>query len=308
MPCFTPLAGVRSFKPNQNGNYPVIIIPKAKQKLHEAYIPTKCGQCIGCRIDRTREWAVRCVHETQSHETACFLTLTYNQDNLPWDGSLVKSHLQNFFKRLRKEHPTKRIRYYSCGEYGDQLSRPHYHVCLFGYDFPDRELRTQFRGNKTYTSPELTKLWKNGYHSIGEMNWQTAAYTARYVMKKINGKNQKDAYWRPHPYMSDMDINLLPEFTLMSLKPGIGAQWFEDYQSDIYPSDEIIHNGSRFKVPSYYDQLMKRKDPDYIENLKEARRLKAVEHAHNNTPERLKVRHKTQLIKADRLKRHYEND
>jgi hypothetical protein len=243
-----------------------------------------------------------------NHQSASFLTLTYDSDHLPWDGSLNKQHLTKFFKDLRIRHPDKKLRYYACGEYGEKLSRPHYHICLYGYDFPDRDLFKSHRGNNTYTSKELSKIWKRGFHTIGQLNWNTAAYTARYVMKKINGTQSADAYLRPHHLITDLEIQVEPEFTTMSLKPGIGADWFLEFETDVFPSDEIILKGKRFAVPSYYTKIKARTDPEYIENLKITRRLNAVKHEKNNTPERLKAREKYQTLQTTMLKRSYEDD
>ena len=146
-----------------------------------------CGQCIGCRIDRSRQWAARCVHEAQLHTDNCFLTLTYADEHLPKHNSVSVKELQLFMRYLRRAiYPTK-VRFFACGEYGDQFNRPHYHIALFGYDFPDKELFTKRRANNLYISETLNKIWGKGHCSIGELNYQSAAYIARYVVKKING-------------------------------------------------------------------------------------------------------------------------
>ena len=149
-----------------------------------------CGQCIGCRLERSRQWAIRCVHEASLHTDNCFITLTYSPDCLPSDGSLNHDDFQKFFKRLRKHIAPKKIRYYMCGEYGEdlqqpsKLGRPHFHACLFGLDFDDKQLYIVRDDVKLYTSATLEKIWGKGFVTIGDVTFESAAYVARYIAKK----------------------------------------------------------------------------------------------------------------------------
>ena len=155
MPCFKPLKAWRTLE-NTSNNKKAIAFSKPGGYSHPIQLP--CGQCIGCRLDRSLSWAIRCTHESQLHAQNSFITLTYSEDHLPWDGSLVKSHMQDFFKRLRHYCKPQKIRYYMCGEYGENLSRPHYHACLFGKDFPDKEIFKECEGILTYTSQILEEF------------------------------------------------------------------------------------------------------------------------------------------------------
>jgi hypothetical protein len=133
MPCYFPITAWRSKDgKNEAGKWPVVFKPTAGYLDKELKLP--CGRCIGCRLERSRQWAVRCVHEASLHEKNCFITLTYSPENLPKDGSLDVSHFQKFMKRFRKRFGPG-IRFFHCGEYGESLSRPHYHACIFGFDF-----------------------------------------------------------------------------------------------------------------------------------------------------------------------------
>ena len=137
MPCYNPLKGYRSRTLNASGKRSIVF------NLREGYvdqpIEVPCGQCIGCRLERSRQWAVRCVHEASLYKNNCFVTLTYSDDKLPSDGSLHFDHFQKFMKRLRRFYDDSRIRFFHCGEYGEQYSRPHYHCCLFNFDFVDKK-------------------------------------------------------------------------------------------------------------------------------------------------------------------------
>lgn len=270
--------------------------------------PTKrpCGTCIDCRLDYARQWAIRCVHEAQVTEENSFITLTYNDTYLPKDGSIRKEELQKFMKRLRKEIDPIKVRYFGCGEYGKKYDRPHYHLCLFGYDFPDKEIhKTTFRRKRDpdilYISEMLSTVWKKGFHTIGKVNYKTAGYVARYVTKKHMGK------WSDYIY-----DGLEPEFALMSRgqkkggKGGIGKPWFKKYWNDCYPKDFIVLNGKKQRPPKYYDSLLERDNPKLFNYVKAQRELNAFK----QIPESSKRHHekdkyRKQLIK--RLERNLEN-
>ena len=131
MACYHPMPAVRL----ANGD--VTFVSRTKVDGHAIYLP--CGQCVGCRLERSRQWAVRCMHERSMHERACFVTLTYDDEHLPPGKSLNYPDVQKFLRRLRKRVGVP-IRFYLCGEYGDDTDRPRYHICLFGFDFPDKAL------------------------------------------------------------------------------------------------------------------------------------------------------------------------
>lgn len=210
------------------------------------YLP--CGQCYACRIARSRDWATRCVLEARAFgDNNCFITLTYNDENLPKDLSLHKEDFQKFMKRLRKNSGAK-IRYYMCGEYGSLYQRPHFHACLFGYKPKNLELWSIRNGIKLYRSPFLEKCWPFGFVTVGEVTYESAAYVARYVLKKMTGAVAESHYH-----------GRLPEYTNMSLKPGIGQSFFEKYSEEIYERDfVIIRDGIKAKVPRYFDDIYDR--------------------------------------------------
>lgn len=217
----------------------------------------KCGQCIGCRLDYSRQWAVRCVHEAQMHERNCFITLTFNPEALeartrPW--SLDVRDFQLFMKRLRKKHG-KRIRFFHCGEYGDKNQRPHYHALLFGFDFPDKKLWSTREGVNLYISESLQELWPHGFSTIGDVTFQSAAYCSRYIMKKIKGEGAERHYEVMDEETGEV-FNRDPEYCTMSRKPGIGREWFDKYKTDVFPNDYVVINGKKIKPPRYYDSLL----------------------------------------------------
>jgi len=302
MPCFKPLTAWRSTENTSKGKKK-IYFQKSPQTTTRLTLP--CGQCIGCRLDRSLVWATRCVHEAALHDQNSFITLTYAPEHLPTDGSLIKWHFQDFMKRLRKSRYPQTIRYFMCAEYGEKFSRPHYHACLFGVDFPDKDPIKESEGIILYNSPALDEIWGLGYTSIGDVTFETAAYTARYITKKITGDQAHNHYQTTCAHTGNL-ITLEPEYTSMSLKPGIGADWLEKYKTDVYPSDYIIHRGKKIKVPRYYDKIMELEGTD-IEAIKKLRKKKAAKFKDDNTPERLAVREQVKTIKFNQLSRSYEN-
>lgn len=260
-----------------------------------------CGQCVGCRLERSRQWAIRCVHEASLYEHNSFITLTYDDDNLPSDRSLHVEHFQKFMKRLRKKFG-QNIRFYHCGEYGEQTFRPHYHACLFNINFHDKKIWSHKNGNNLYNSEILSKLWPYGYAVIGDVTFESAAYVARYIMKKINGKNAQQHYERINPETGEI-YQLKPEYTTMSRRPGIAGDWFQKFKTDVYPKDFLTINGKKMRPPRYYDRQYELLYPTDLEKIKSRRKIKAKKHLTNNTKDRLLVREELAKIKVAKLAR-----
>ena len=302
MPCYKPLTAWRTTENTSTGKKKIAFV-KSPQTTTRLTLP--CNQCIGCKLDRSLVWATRCVHEAQLHQQNSFITLTYAPEHLPWDGSLSKSHFQKFIKRLRKHLYPQTIRYFMAGEYGEKFSRPHYHACLFGVDFPDKDPIRECEGIILYNSPTLDDIWGKGYTTLGDVTFETAAYTARYITKKITGDQANQHYQTTCAHTGNL-ITLEPEYTAMSLKPGIGADWLEKYETDVYPSDFIIHRGKKIKVPRYYDKIMELRGED-LETIKKLRKKNAARFKEDTTPERLAVREHLKLLKFKQLSRSYEN-
>ena len=286
MPCYHPLTGWKKRSVNESGKRSITFDRSKGFSDTEMQVP--CGQCIGCRLERSRQWAIRCVHEAMLHEENCFITLTYEDTTLPENGSLVKKDFQDFMKRLRKKYEPKKIRFYACGEYGEDTSRPHYHACLFNHDFPDKKIYKQVNGNWLYTSESLSDLWGNGYFIIGDVTFDSAAYVARYIMKKITGDIASAHY-------GDRE----PEFNTMSRRPGIAADFYHQFKTDCYPKDFITLNGKKMSVPKYYDKLLDMEDPELLKKLKACRAYEFKQDEFEYFADRLDVK---QVVKRSQLK------
>lgn len=259
---------------------------RESRHVHYAF-KLACGQCIGCRLKRSKAWAVRCMHESQTAGESCFVTLTYDDAHLPSQNSLNYRDYQLFCKRLRKR--CGKFRFFMCGEYGEQYSRPHFHACLFGINFPDKVLfRTLPSGSKIYTSAILESLWPFGYSSVGDVTFESAAYVARYVCKKVTGPDADSHYLRVDPTSGEV-YSLTPEFARMSLKPGIGAEWFKRYgATDVFPHDRVVIAGREVSVPKFYDRLLEVQDPDLFESIALRRMKNAEKFVDDGTPARLR--------------------
>lgn len=274
-----------------------------------------CGQCVGCRLERSRQWAMRCVHEAQLHKENCFITLTYRDDALRekylhsyhkrtgspvYAGTLYKRDFQDFIRRLRRFMGSERIAYFHAGEYGDEYRRPHYHALIFGMDWLDRlPYKTLF------TSAALERLWGHGFCTTGALTFESAAYCARYIMKKVTGDLAARHYERTCLETGEIR-GLLPEYITMSLKPAIGLEWFNQFREDVYPSDEVICRGVSTRPPRFYDKQLKRLDPEGYAAIKAAREARANEHHGDNTTARLRVREVVRLAQISTLKREVE--
>lgn len=287
-------------------------------------IQLPCSRCIGCRIDKTRDWAIRCVNEASLYEYNCFVTLTYSDDYIDNKGSLVKADLQKFMKRLRERfvglkgleknngqicgcQDDKRIRFFACGEYGERFRRPHYHVLLFNFDFLDKYKWSNRNGKTLYRSNELERLWTYGYSAIGDVNFDTCAYCARYIFKKVNGK---DAYLH---YIQNVDVEtgevkyFQKEFTTMSRRPGIGRAWYEKFKKDLYKNDFQTEGGQKYKPCSYYDKIYDLDNHKDMESIKK-QRLDAFRKKGDNNMSRLHVRAECKKAMYSKKERKYEND
>lgn len=303
MPCFHPLHGYKSRTLNASGKRSITFNPT--QGFRDLPVSVPCGQCIGCRLERSRQWAIRCVHESQLHDANCFITLTYDNDHLPKDRSLHVEHFQKFMKRLRKQYGPG-IRFFHCGEYGEKFARPHYHACLFGFDFKDKLLWKTVRGTHLFTSDSLKKLWPFGFSTIGNVTFESAAYVARYITKKITGKNAEQHY--SHITSDGEILERKPEYVTMSRRPGIASHWFQKYSCDVYPSDFIVLNGKKLKPPKFYDRIYEHTYPLKLQAIKIKRKQLAKTKSEHNTPWRLADREEIQVAKFKQLIRSYEND
>lgn len=313
MPCYSPLKGYKSIELTKNGKRKLVF--SSKQGYVDLKMEVPCGNCLGCRIDRSRQWAIRCEHEMQLHSHNCFITLTYAPEHLPDGGTLVVKHFQDFMKRFRRRVSDPddkyfvsedfKLRFFHCGEYGEKLGRPHYHAIIFGYDFPDKTFWEERKGgNILYRSKFLEELWPFGHSSVGTATWQSAAYVARYIMKKVTGDLAEDHYRVVNPSTGEC-FDRKPEYTTMSRRPGIGKDWFDMYGlGDVYPRGEVITKaGKKMKPPKYYDVQYELIAPEDMARIKAERKAAASLRKHDNTPERLEVREKVHRARIGMLKR-----
>lgn len=296
MPCYYPISAFRTV----DGS---IVFNELRKHDIVSTLSLPCAQCVGCRLERSRQWAIRCIHEASLHDDNCFITLTYNDDNLPPDNSLNYRHFQLFMKRLRFCFPFQKIRFYMAGEYGEQFGRPHFHACIFGLNFDDKVLlRKSPSGSMLYRSSVLEELWTYGYSSIGDVTFESAAYVARYIMKKITGNNSATHYEGVDTSTGEV-ITRTPEFNKMSLKPGVGAGWYGLYKSDVYPHDYVVIKGKKLKPPKYYDKLFKLDNPFEWDEILFSRETTAKLHVQDQTLERLAVQATVLKARLTKLKR-----
>lgn len=275
------------------------------------YQTIPCGKCVGCRMEYSRQWANRCMLELEYHETAYFVTLTYDDFHVPpsfypdpetgeaqSSMTLCPRDVQLFLKRLRKYFTGSTIRFFMCGEYGPTTWRPHYHLILFGLPLMDMVYKGTRRGNNYYSSRVLERAWSvecspeivrlydpsrvfedvkhhklyvpQGFVEVGEVTWETCAYTARYIMKKLKGPEAKfyDTF------------GLYPPFVRMSRQPGLARQWYDDHpgmNEYEYINISTPTGGKKFRPPQYYHKLYDIEYPEESDKLKEIRQRLTLE-------------------------------
>jgi len=323
MACFKPLTAFKS----PSGDIYFHSMSKGYTKKGKTFKPSSpgremelaCGNCIGCRLDRSREWATRICHEAQLYDDNVFITLTYNPENLPPDCGLIKKDFQMFMRKLRrhvkKQSPGKKIKFFMCGEYGDKSGRPHYHAIIFNYNFDDWVyLFDSPSGHPIYTSPTLEKIWGYGFVNVGTVSFESAAYVARYILKKVNGdmadKIDDDTglkhYERINSFTGEIH-EVHPEYCTMSRGGrdgrGIAFNWFKQYKADCYPKDFTTVRGVKVSPPRYYDKLLQEYDLEMYDDIKAGRELKAFEMREEATASRLLQKRKIKEAQFKQLKR-----
>lgn len=243
-----------------------------------------CGRCIGCRLTRSRNWAIRLMHERQMHERSIFATFTFDDAN--YKPSLDYRDFQLFNKKLRKRMKPHKLRFFCVGEYGDQFKRPHYHAILFGLWPHDGK----YVGKGLFESRELSRIWSNGEVKYGDVTFQSAAYCAKYATEKITGPMAVDHYKRVHIQTAEI-VDVVPEFAHMSLRPAIGLTWFKKYFKEVYVArDGVVVGGRTLPAPKYYDKLLMDTCPELKEEKDYLRYTNSLQFAMDCTPERLKSR------------------
>lgn len=277
MACASPLT---AYRPASGG--PLSFTQPRGRAASKIQLP--CGQCILCRLEYARQNAVRITHEASLHDTNAFITLTYADEYLPlfnslssenkkahpWQPAKDRNHLSKFLKRMR--HEIGRFRYYAVGEYGDETKRPHYHLCLFGHDFTHEAITLRTNPTRLWTHPLLQRLWGLGHVSVGALTFQSAQYTAAYVTKKLNNKQQ---YCRVDEDTGEL-IPLVQPKAYMSRRPGLARPWLDAWGEQIVNHDRVVIDGKPQKPPRYYDAWLKAKHPEKEEERKERRRERAT--------------------------------
>lgn len=314
MPCFSPVKAIRF-----NGSDPDMFTKSGKRRiffgnkgahLAQVYPATverldlPCGKCLGCKLRRISDWSIRCMHEASFYPRSSFLTITYKTEYLPPNRSLCHPDIQRFLKRLRQHlrrtYDEKGLKYFMCGEYGEAKGRPHYHMLLFGWDFPDKVRVENNPGcrDALYQSPELDKLWGMGDVKIGEVTGKSAAYVARYSLKKlrhVEGVKEYAATGREAPYIL--------------CSKGLGRSWFRRFRSDVFPGDTVVDPEARRprQVPRFYDKLLEEVDKPALDKVKSKRQEKLGRlNPKDRTPERLAARAEVARLRVENLSRELE--
>lgn len=309
MTCYSPLRGFRSI----DGGF----TQDARRAVSKEELCVPCGQCIGCRMGKRADWATRCWCEAQMHEENCFITNTYRDECLPPYGSLRMDDFSKFVRRLRKKFPDNKIKFFSRGEYGPETKRPHYHALMFGVTFHDGVYwRKTEAGEDSFKSELLNEIWGMGHCEFGALTRGSAGYVAHHNVDKLNGDLADMFYSTVDPDTGEV-VQLEPERMRMSNRPGIGSSWFDQFETDVFPSNFLVIDGHKVPPPRYFKNKLKDRyelkgsaDPskrlmsvDDYEVISRKAKARALDQSANNTPERMAVREEVARLRVARLKR-----
>lgn len=273
-----------------------------------------CKSCWACKKQYQTQWATRLDHESHEHEESMFVTCTYNEENLPPDGSLNRDHPSKFIRALRQKIAPKKVRFWSASEYGEpnieqklsghKFGRPHFHQLIFGWKPDDLEPFKDNEGIITYTSEFLETVWGKGFVTVGDVTPLSCNYVAAYTAKKQYGNQKPDHYTTTNPMTGDI-IHMEPEFSTGSNRPGIGFKFFERWLTDFFPSDFFIRKGQKVAVPKYYLDKLEFINPEMRAEVKQRRCDSRNARRADNIPARLitkekilEINHKRKLREA----------
>lgn len=205
-----------------------------------------CRKCVFCQKKFINDWFVRMYLESKFYNPSevLFLTFTYNEDNLPKNGLLNIKDLQDFWKRLRKYYTGVKIRYFACGEYGDQYGRPHYHAIIYGLPY----------SQETYDV--ILSKWAKGFICMKPAVRRNFRYVAKYCVKS-HQKTKLDIFTG----------EVLSEFVTMSRRYGIGYRFLESFENriSILTNSTIDIHGFNYSVPYSFRVKLKK---DYNESCR----------------------------------------
>lgn len=229
-------------------------------KWSEALSIVGCKQCVWCRLNRSREVAARIMHEAKYSAEAWFFTLTYEDSELP-QSCCGPTLDRKRITRLRQDiwQDSSRglfpgFRFFCVGEYGDRTARPHYHGVAFSdFKWSVVEVEPSRSGARQFISQEFSRLWPEGRHRLSELNFEFAAYAARYTLKKQTGKAARRYGGRCPPFSSWCH--------------GMGRRHFDEFRGDMFPADQCVvtrADGTRVPMmpPTLYDRWLEKDDPE----------------------------------------------
>lgn len=208
-----------------------VSIPDPKGTHPSQRILVPCNRCVFCLTNRRQAWVFRLEKENKDAENSYFLTLTYDDENIPINDSgvqtLDKKDIQKFHKSLRKDISKQGrpcFRYYAVGEYGTKTNRPHYHVIGFNIPFQ--------------TVSNLDRIWNKGFVKVGSVTGDSINYVTKYLINEDERKYE----------------GIQKPFAMMSLKPALGSGYLEANRKNHIKAESnyVVRNGVKMKMPRYY--------------------------------------------------------
>lgn len=189
------------------------VVNPSTGELLNLYMAVPCGKCPCCVEKKRREWSFRGIAETvYSETTPIFVTLTYNNNNLPKNG-LQKTDVQKFMKRLRinleRDGHEVKLRYMLCGEYGSKTHRPHYHAVIWNY--PQMK-------NLHNRLASVEKAWQLGFCYVVTCDAGAVRYICKYLRKESSFELPQ-GWQRPFLLSSRRNGGIGAEFAKSQIAP-----------------------------------------------------------------------------------------
>lgn len=254
-----------------------------------------CGRCLGCQLDRSSSWATRATHEARYFDRNCFVTLSWRDEAMPSNPAEARYELRKFQARFRAEFGAGK-RFFGCMELGERFSRPHAHFIVYGEDFKEacRPLGSSKSRNPLWTNPVLDRIWPFGFAWVGEFTSDSAAYVARYVVKKAG---QPAVVSLAHPVTGELADWPTVYRPFYPLRPALGVRFLEEFSEDVW-SGLRARGGARVPTPRAYSKRLKVVDPDRYEQLVEDRiqAMTAKRDVSEESPQRMEA--KAEVMRA----------
>jgi hypothetical protein len=217
-----------------------------------------CTKCLNCRIQNSREWSLRLMHERAYYDHSGFFTFTFsdvglaNREVAPWRmySSVDRAELVKLMKRLRAKVAPRRLKYFAVGEYGEKYCRPHYHAIIFGEDISTVDWTMEGTDPKYGIPYGSLPEWPYGHTYIGTVETDSCRYVAEYLQKEMRSRYNHGGV-------------RADSFKIVS--QGIGQRYCRDNARKLRRLLHDTQDGARVGIPRQYREWLGIEPEEYRE-------------------------------------------